>query len=64
MRQSRSNPNAGESRRFPPGLLLSAAVGSHVPARPVLAILADDWTMRGQPAEVFVGAPRAVKDWR
>src|SRR6476619_617512 len=27
MRQSRSNPNAGESRRFPPGLLLSAAVG-------------------------------------
>jgi hypothetical protein len=43
--------------------LLSAAVGSHVPARPVLAILADDWTVRGQPTEVFVGAPRAVKDW-
>ena len=43
--------------------LLSAAVGSHVTARPVLAILADDWTMRGKPAEVFVGAPRAVKDW-
>jgi hypothetical protein len=43
--------------------LLSAAVGSHVTARPVLAILADDWTLRGKPAEVFVGAPRAVKDW-
>ncbi len=27
MRRSRSNPNAGENRRFPPGMLLSAAVG-------------------------------------
>jgi hypothetical protein len=44
-------------------ILLTAAVGTPVTARPVLAILADDWTMKGSTDEVFVGSPRAVKDW-
>jgi hypothetical protein len=43
--------------------LLTAAVGAPVTARPVLAILADDWTARGSSDEVFVGSPRGVKDW-
>jgi hypothetical protein len=43
--------------------LLTTALGSPVAARPVLAILADDWTIRGGPPDVFVGSPRGVKDW-
>lgn len=43
--------------------MLSAAVGFPVTVRPVLAILADDWTVTGAPEDVFVGAPRGVKDW-
>jgi hypothetical protein len=33
-----------------------------VDVQPVLAILADDWTIVGRPADVFVGPPRGVKD--
>jgi hypothetical protein len=44
-------------------MLLSAAVGSPVAVQPVLAILADDWTAHEALDEVFVGSPRAVKDW-
>jgi Nuclease-related domain len=42
--------------------LLSSAIGTPVSVQPVLAIMADDWTVRGHPAEVVVGPPRAVKD--
>ena len=42
---------------------LTAALGAPVTTRPVLAILADDWTARGSSEELFVGSPRAVKDW-
>ena len=44
-------------------MLLSEAVGSRVTAHPVLAILADDWTAHEALDAVFVGSPRAVKDW-
>ena len=43
--------------------LLSSALGRPVDVRPVLAILADEWTIKDQPTDVFVGAPRGVKDW-
>lgn len=43
--------------------MLSAALGRSVTVRPVLAILADGWTVKEQPTDVFVGAPRGVKDW-
>jgi hypothetical protein len=42
---------------------LSAAVGHGIHVRPVLAILADDWTIKERPTDVFVGSPRGVKDW-
>ena len=42
--------------------LLSAATETNVDVQPVLAILADDWTIVGRPADVFVGPPRGVKD--
>ncbi len=29
----------------------------------VLAILADEWTIKGSPTDVLVDAPRGVKDW-
>jgi hypothetical protein len=44
-------------------MFLSASIGSPVVVRPVLAILADDWTAHEALEEVFVGSPRAVKDW-
>jgi len=43
--------------------LLSAAVGRPVEVRGVLAILADDWTIKQRPADVYVAAPRGAKDW-
>lgn len=43
--------------------LLTAAVGSHVEVKGVLAILADDWTIKEKPTHVHVGSPRGVKDW-
>ena len=43
--------------------LLTAAVGSHVEVKGVLAILADDWTIKEKPTDVHVGSPRGVKDW-
>lgn len=43
--------------------LLSAALGRTVTVRPVLAILADEWTIKEKPTDVFVGPPRGVKDW-
>lgn len=43
--------------------LLSGAVGRPVEVRGVLAILADDWTIKERPAGVCVAAPRGAKDW-
>jgi hypothetical protein len=43
--------------------LLSAALGHRVDVRPVLAVLADDWTIKEKPSDVLVEAPRFVKDW-
>lgn len=42
---------------------LSTTLGRPIEVRPTLAILADDWTIKERPAEVFVAAPRVVKDW-
>lgn len=42
---------------------LTAAVGRPVDVRGVLAILADDWTVKENPSDVHVGSPRGVKDW-
>ena len=43
--------------------LVSAALGRTVPIRAVLAIVADDWAIKGQPPDVFVGSPRSVMRW-
>lgn len=45
------------------GRLLSAALGRPIAARGVLSILADDWTKKEQPADVFVGSPGRVRKW-
>ncbi len=42
---------------------LSSVVGRPVEVRSVLAILADEWTIDEEPADVHVGSPRGVKDW-
>jgi Nuclease-related domain len=42
---------------------LSTAVGRPVEVRGVLAILADDWTIKQRPAAIHVAAPRGAKDW-
>jgi hypothetical protein len=44
-------------------VLLTAAVGRPVAVRGVLAILADEWTIKEKPADVHVGSPRGVRDW-
>jgi hypothetical protein len=44
-------------------VLLSAAVGRPVEVRGVLAILADEWTIKQRPADVHVAAPRGARDW-
>jgi hypothetical protein len=43
--------------------LLTTATRAPIHVRPVLAILADDWTVRGKPDDVLVEPPRGVKDW-
>ena len=43
--------------------LLSAAAGRTVEVRGVLAILADEWTVKEKPTDIHVGSPRGVKDW-
>jgi nuclease-like protein len=43
--------------------LLTAAVGRPVDVRGVVAILADEWTIKEKPTDVHVGSPRGVKDW-
>jgi hypothetical protein len=52
---------SAEARRA--SQLLSSAVGRPVEVRGALAILADDWTIKQRPADVYVGATRSVKDW-
>lgn len=52
---------SAEARRA--SQLLSAAVGRPVEVLSVLAILADDWTIKQRPADVYVAAPRGAKDW-
>lgn len=42
---------------------LSTAVGRPVEVRGVVAILADDWTIKQRPATVHVAAPRGARDW-
>jgi len=43
--------------------VVSGALRRPVDVRATLAILADSWTIRERPTDVFVGAPRGVKDW-
>ena len=43
--------------------LLSSVAGRPIEVRGVLAILADEWTIDGEPADVHVGSPRGVRDW-
>ena len=43
--------------------LLTAAVGKPVVVRPVLAIIADGWTVKEMPQDIHVGSPRGVKRW-
>ena len=43
--------------------LLSRALGQPVAVRGALVIIADSWTITDRPTEVFVGAPRGVRDW-
>jgi hypothetical protein len=55
-------PKASEEARRV-SMLLSAAVGRPVEVRGLLAILADEWTIKKQPIDVFVGGPRGAKHW-
>lgn len=50
----------GQARRA--SRLLSTALGRLVPVRSVLAILADEWTITEEPAEVLVRGPRGAKN--
>jgi len=43
--------------------LLSEVLDLPVDVRPVIAILADGWTVQEPPTDVFIGPPRGVKDW-
>ena len=43
--------------------LLSDELQRPVEVRPVLAILADAWTVQQPRDDVIIGAPRGVKDW-
>ena len=43
--------------------MLSAALERPIEVRPVLAILADGWTIQAPRTDVFIGAPRGVRDW-
>jgi nuclease-like protein len=55
-------PKASEEARRA-ATLLSAAIGTQVEVRGLLAILADEWTVKKQPTDVFVGGPRGAKHW-
>lgn len=55
-------PKASEEARRA-AALLSAAIGRPVEVRGLLAILADEWTVKKQPIDVFVGGPRGAKHW-
>lgn len=55
-------PKASEEARRV-SMLLSAAIGRPVEVRGLLAILADEWTVKKQPTDVFVGGPRGAKHW-
>ena len=55
-------PNAlAEARRA--SRLLAKALDRPIDVYPILAVLADDWTIKEKPTDVLVGPPRAVKDW-
>jgi hypothetical protein len=43
--------------------LLTEAIGRPVEVRGVLAILADEWTVKRLPDDVYVGGPRSAKHW-
>jgi hypothetical protein len=43
--------------------LMSSAAGRPIDVRPVLSILADEWTIKERPNDVHVGTPRGVKKW-
>ena len=43
--------------------LLTAAIGRPVGVRGLLAILADEWTVKRQPDDVYVGGPGSAKHW-
>jgi hypothetical protein len=43
--------------------LLSAALDRPIDVYPIIAILADDWRIKERPTDVWVAAPRGVKDW-
>jgi hypothetical protein len=55
-------PKASEEARRV-SRLLSASTGRPVEVRGLLAILADEWTVKKQPTDVFVGGPRGAKHW-
>ena len=50
-----------EARRM--SRLLTVALEHKVEVRPVLAILADGWSVQEAHDDVFIGPPRGVKDW-
>lgn len=52
---------SAEARRA--SRMLSAAVGWPVEVRGALAIVADDWTIKQRPTDVYVGTPRGVRGW-
>jgi len=43
--------------------LLTAAIGRPVEVRGLLAILADEWTVKRLPDDVYVGGPASAKHW-
>lgn len=52
---------SAEARRA--AKILSASIGRPVDVRGVLAILADEWTIKELPADIYVGGPRSAKNW-
>jgi hypothetical protein len=43
--------------------LLGDGLGRPVTVRPILAILADDWRIDGEPTDIFVGSPASTRLW-
>lgn len=52
---------SAETRRA--SRMLSAAVGRSIEVRGVVAFIADDWTIKQQPVDVYVDTPRGVRRW-